>query len=329
MALFKISRGSETNLPKGITDGYAYFCADSQNFYIDFVDSEGVATRKKLGVEYAEKLRYSTDGKYVEINPTDIALLSEDNTFTGNNTFSGKITVSHDPTDSTDAVNKAYLDSVNSANAQTQTSNTFVGDNTFKGKVTISKDPVDTTDAANKKYVDATVNASKLTWKGEWTFKQDYVVNDVVGYKGSCYVCVQSGLPDIPSSTSSAWGLIASKGDTGSQGQKGDTGAKGADGSKWYTDEEPSNANIGDFYLRADDKSPVTSNVYALGDVAEYTSSGWTIKGNIRGPQGTKGDKGDKGDKGADGELPFVEMSQSEYDSATKDATKIYFVYPD
>lgn len=93
MALFKINRGSEKNLPTGITDGYAYFCTDNQNFYIDFIDSGGVSTRKKLGVEFAEKLRYLKDGAYVEIDPTtlvvktdldNVAKLDEDNTFTGN-----------------------------------------------------------------------------------------------------------------------------------------------------------------------------------------------------------------------------------------------------
>lgn len=96
MALFKINRGSEKNLPAGITDGYAYFCTDNQNFYIDFIDSSGVSTRKKLGVEFAEKLRYLKDGVYVEIDPTtlvvktdldNVAKVDADNIFTGNNHF--------------------------------------------------------------------------------------------------------------------------------------------------------------------------------------------------------------------------------------------------
>lgn len=77
MALFKINRGSEKNLPTGITDGYAYFCTDNQNFYIDFIDSNGVSTRKKLGVEFADKLRYLKDGAYIEIDPATLVVKTD------------------------------------------------------------------------------------------------------------------------------------------------------------------------------------------------------------------------------------------------------------
>ena len=35
MALFKVARGVAANLPKKITDGYAYFTTDDGKFYID------------------------------------------------------------------------------------------------------------------------------------------------------------------------------------------------------------------------------------------------------------------------------------------------------
>lgn len=35
MALFKINRGNEVNLPQELHDGYAYFCTDTKKFYID------------------------------------------------------------------------------------------------------------------------------------------------------------------------------------------------------------------------------------------------------------------------------------------------------
>lgn len=109
MALFKINRGSEKNLPAKITDGYAYFCTNNQNFYIDFVDSDGVPTRKKLGVEYADKLRYLKDGSYIEINPAELVVAAGNNTFSGSNTFSKPVKVAT-PIADTDAATKKYVD---------------------------------------------------------------------------------------------------------------------------------------------------------------------------------------------------------------------------
>ena len=72
MALFKICRGAETNLPTTLTSGYCYFCTDTTNFYIDYTDTYGALVRSKIAAKYADKLRYSQDGKYVEIDPTNI-----------------------------------------------------------------------------------------------------------------------------------------------------------------------------------------------------------------------------------------------------------------
>ena len=41
MALFKVLRGNEANLPEKLTDGYAYFTSDTNNFYIDYADADG------------------------------------------------------------------------------------------------------------------------------------------------------------------------------------------------------------------------------------------------------------------------------------------------
>ena len=66
MSLFKILRGNEVNLPSEIIDGQVYFCKDTQNFYIDCID-----TRYKINAKYADKLRY-VDGTTVEIDPATI-----------------------------------------------------------------------------------------------------------------------------------------------------------------------------------------------------------------------------------------------------------------
>jgi hypothetical protein len=40
MALFKISKGNEANLPKLKRNGFAYFTEDENDFYIDIKDSD-------------------------------------------------------------------------------------------------------------------------------------------------------------------------------------------------------------------------------------------------------------------------------------------------
>lgn len=72
MALFKICKGKESNLPSNLVNGYCYFCTDTTNFYIDHEDKNGALTRSKLSSKYADTLRYTEDGNFVEINPTDI-----------------------------------------------------------------------------------------------------------------------------------------------------------------------------------------------------------------------------------------------------------------
>ena len=74
MALFKICRGKEANLPSTLTNGYAYFCTDTTNFYIDHLNASDTLVRSKISSKYAEKLRYSVDGTTVEIDPSVIEL---------------------------------------------------------------------------------------------------------------------------------------------------------------------------------------------------------------------------------------------------------------
>lgn len=50
MALFKVLRGNEANLPEQLTDGYAYFTSDTNNFYIDHLDENGNLVRSLNGV---------------------------------------------------------------------------------------------------------------------------------------------------------------------------------------------------------------------------------------------------------------------------------------
>ena len=54
MALFKILRGNAANLPKEMKDGYAYFCTDTHDFYIDYTNSNGQLTRGQLNAKNAD-----------------------------------------------------------------------------------------------------------------------------------------------------------------------------------------------------------------------------------------------------------------------------------
>ncbi|MDD6022170.1 MAG: hypothetical protein PUB94_05935 [Oscillospiraceae bacterium] len=69
MALFKVLRGNKNNLPTEKHDGYAYFCTDTKDFYIDYIDANSEMQRTKISSDNAEKLRYVKDGATVEITP--------------------------------------------------------------------------------------------------------------------------------------------------------------------------------------------------------------------------------------------------------------------
>ena len=56
MALFKISKGLNTNLPTTLTEGYCWYTYDDSKFYIDYKDENGVLVRKALNAEDAETL---------------------------------------------------------------------------------------------------------------------------------------------------------------------------------------------------------------------------------------------------------------------------------
>ena len=80
MAIFRMNRGLEASLPATFTDGAVYFCKDTGNFFIDFINVEGNLTRSKISAEYAEKLRYVNNGKSVELDPNTI--ITSDNYLT-------------------------------------------------------------------------------------------------------------------------------------------------------------------------------------------------------------------------------------------------------
>lgn len=56
MALFKVSKGLNTNLPETLTEGYCWYTYNDSKFYIDFKDENGILSRKALNAQEAEKL---------------------------------------------------------------------------------------------------------------------------------------------------------------------------------------------------------------------------------------------------------------------------------
>lgn len=83
MALFKISKGSKSNLPTTLTEGYCWYTFEDSKFYIDFKDENGVLTRKALSAENAETLMgISLDELKNEIATQDIVILREAQAYT-------------------------------------------------------------------------------------------------------------------------------------------------------------------------------------------------------------------------------------------------------
>lgn len=95
MALFKILRGNATNLssvPK--KDGYAYFCTDTHDFYIDYTKADGTLTRAQLNANAADKL---SAGRSISLGT---AVSSTATTFDGSKNITIPVT----------SINEAYLE---------------------------------------------------------------------------------------------------------------------------------------------------------------------------------------------------------------------------
>ena len=72
MALFKILKGNEANLPSIMTDGWAYFCTDTSNFFIDYEDDGGVLHRAQLNAKDAETILGLSPASVINNNELEI-----------------------------------------------------------------------------------------------------------------------------------------------------------------------------------------------------------------------------------------------------------------
>ena len=57
-----------------------------------------------------------------------------------------------------------------------------------------------------------------ITWQGEWSSSTTYTINQAVQYDGQSYVALQGGADKNPSSQTSYWSLMVSKGAAGGDG---------------------------------------------------------------------------------------------------------------
>lgn len=81
MTLFKMNRGYSNTLPTKLTDGYAYFCIDTGDFFIDYADPEGILYRKKINAKDAETLTGVSLEEIQNFIPTKVSQLDNDSNF--------------------------------------------------------------------------------------------------------------------------------------------------------------------------------------------------------------------------------------------------------
>lgn len=138
--------------------------------------------------------------------------------------------------------------------------------------------------------------------KGEYSNTAAYTRLDVVTYRGSSYVALQSltGTEPVENTTNANWQCIARKGDVGNPGQKGDTGPVGPSGA----DGKAATVQVG------------TVTTGTAGSQAEITNVG-TDKDAIfdfKIPQGIKG---------ADGTMTFEDLTPEQKESLKGDTPYI------
>ena len=93
-------------------------------------------------------------------------------------------------------------------------------------------------------------------------------------------------------------GATGPQGSTGTSGPQGVKGDPGADGEKWFSQAgipAPTDGIIGDWSLNTD-----TGDYYEKVKTGP-SSSAWTYRGNLQGPEGQQGYQGPQGPQGATG----------------------------
>ena len=87
-----------------------------------------------------------------------------------------------------------------------------------------------------------------ITWRGPWSSKETYKVQDAVFYFGSSFICVKENRNQIPRKQSPYWDLMAEAGATGSPGPALDNKVNGTTTITVGTT-PPSSPSIGDLWV--------------------------------------------------------------------------------
>lgn len=146
---------------------------------------------------------------------------------------------------------------------------------------------------------------------GEWNSTTTYPYLAIVTLDGSSYIANEENYNKNPA-TSSAWQLIAEKGDDGGfsptakveqtadgavititdkSGTTTATVTDGKDGATWYEGiDYPIGAKSNDLWLYTGNATH--KDGFKLGDVSQYNGMGWDVIANIRGAAGSTGAAG-------------------------------------
>jgi hypothetical protein len=174
----------------------------------------------------------------------------------------------------------------------------------------------------------ATVNLGriKFVWKGNFDNATSYIVDDVVNFNGTSYICVAvTSAGQDPDNFSNLWEVMSSKGDQGEFGLKGNTGDQGIQGVKGDTGDQGiqgiqgiqgvkgDKGDTGDTGANGANGATGAQGAQGVkGDIPSHDWSGTSLRfqnadgtmgayNNLKGDTGNTGQKGDKGDKGDTG----------------------------
>ncbi len=113
-------------------------------------------------------------------------------------------------------------------------------------------------------------------WKGAWQ-DQDYVINDVVEFNGSSYVCIQHTDDHQEPTDTNYWELIVSKGATGEQGPQGEVGPQGPQGPQGIQGTQGVTGPQGEVGASGDIdwKGQWVAQSYNVNDTVEYNGSSY------------------------------------------------------
>lgn len=133
------------------------------------------------------------------------------------------------------------------------------------------------------------------TFKGAYGAGTSYVVNDIVTYQGSSYICILASLGNVPTNTT-YWSVLASVGSTGVTGATGPTGSTGTAGAVGATGATGPTGPTG----VTGDTGPtglngVTGATGPTGPTGPAGATGVTGVTGVTGPAGTTGVTGPTG----------------------------------